>query len=64
MNVNRNEDGKYIPTKHPTPELKRLVKQWMSEGVDDTEIAKRLMIDHDVKLYYAVRLIQKTKKLI
>ena len=60
--IQRDGGGRYLPTKHNTKLLKAKVDVWMTQGLDDTEIAKKLMMDHDVKLYYAVKLIQIAKK--
>jgi hypothetical protein len=54
--------GQFMPSKYPTPELRKIVTEKLQAGVDDTTIAKYLMVDRDVALYSAVRLIQKAKK--
>ena len=62
IETKRGADGKYAPVRHNTPFLKLLVREMMDKGKDDTEIAKILMMDYEVKLYYSVRLIQEAKR--
>jgi cytochrome c-type biogenesis protein CcmH/NrfF len=57
-----SETGKFISYKHPTPQLKSEVKRRLQKGDSDTEVARWLMNEQGVKIYYAVRLIQAGKK--
>jgi len=57
----RDKQGRFLPTKHNTQHLRKVVGELMDQGKTPTEIAKILMMDHDVGLYYSVRLIQEAK---
>lgn len=62
--IKRDEKGMFVEYRYPTAELRQEVIKRIKNGESDTEVAKWLMVDKEVALYSAVKLIQQVKKLV